>query len=442
MKKLTIKILFVAIALAIPAGAQKSAVPDSISYQGRVETPTGPLGAGTPVNRTVTFRIWNHPTNKQAANLIYSEEQTVTIFEGQFSVLVGKGTQTSSSQFGFDESDKKLSNIGESFGESDRYLGVTVDDGTANADSEISPRHQIVSGGFAFRAKAAERLDSINGVALSVADNGHIGIGTESATRGKLEIVGFKAIEGPPHTGYAKGGIYNYASHPDLAVSIYATHSVLSTGSRVFSDARIKDVKGRSNGIADLDTLNDIEITDYNYRDRIKFGNATSKKVIAQQVEKVFPQAVNKSTDVIPDVFQPATVNGNWIQLKTKLKTGDRVQLIEGQNQGIYKVLEIRNGAFRTAFTPRSDKVFVYGREVTDFRVVDYEAIAMLNVSATQQINKEVISLRTENRALRAQLTKMETREKAREARLISIEKALMKIDQTVPVTHSARHVE
>jgi hypothetical protein len=29
--------------------------------------------------------------------------------------------------------------------------------------------------------------------------------------------------------------------------------------------------------------------------------------------------------------------------------------------------------------------VFVYGREVNNFRTVDYEAIAMLNVSATQE---------------------------------------------------------
>ena len=34
--------------------------------------------------------------------------------------------------------------------------------------------------------------------------------------------------------------------------------------------------------------------------------------------------------------------------------------------------------------------VFVYGREVKDFRNVDYEAIAMLNVSATQELNRRL----------------------------------------------------
>ena len=35
-----------------------------------------------------------------------------------------------------------------------------------------------------------------------------------------------------------------------------------------------------------------------------------------------------------------------------------------------------------------TDRVFVYGKEVNDFRVVDYDAISMLNVSATQELAK------------------------------------------------------
>ena len=34
--------------------------------------------------------------------------------------------------------------------------------------------------------------------------------------------------------------------------------------------------------------------------------------------------------------------------------------------------------------------MFVYGREVNDFRSVDYDAIAMLNVSATQELHRLV----------------------------------------------------
>jgi hypothetical protein len=61
---------------------------------------------------------------------------------------------------------------------------------------------------------------------------------------------------------------------------------------------------------------------------------------------------------------------------------------------------EIGDGAFRTEFVPTSEKVFVYGREVNDFRSVDYDAISMLNVSATQELARKVTNLTTNNEAL------------------------------------------
>ena len=133
-----------------------TAVPDAISYQGRALTATGALiGATTPVNRTVIFRIWDHPSNSLTANLMYSEQQVVTIAEGEFSVLVGTGTALTS------EADQgpPMVKISDAFGGVTRYLGVTIDDGTTAVDNEISPRQQIVSGAFALRSKVAESVD-------------------------------------------------------------------------------------------------------------------------------------------------------------------------------------------------------------------------------------------------------------------------------------------
>lgn len=153
-------------------------VPGFISYQGRVLNNTGGLvGSPTPVNRTVIFRIWDHPSNTLTTNLIYSEQQTVTIAEGEFSVLVGQGVATTGSQFGYSETAKKLADIATAFGGSTRYLGVTVDDGTAAVDNEITPRQQIVSSAFSFRAKFAETLGTSASTALTVMDSGNIGVG-------------------------------------------------------------------------------------------------------------------------------------------------------------------------------------------------------------------------------------------------------------------------
>jgi uncharacterized protein YlxW (UPF0749 family) len=49
---------------------------------------------------------------------------------------------------------------------------------------------------------------------------------------------------------------------------------------------------------------------------------------------------------------------------------------------------------------PLGDRVFVYGKQCMDLKGVDYDAISMLNVSATQELAKEVEALQQENKRL------------------------------------------
>jgi hypothetical protein len=206
----------------------------------------------------------------------------------------------------------------------------------------------------------------------------------------------------------------------------------------VASDARIKIPLRRSDSAADLALLSRIEVTDYQYKDTIAKPRTVQKKVIAQEIEKIFPQVVTKTTDVVPDIFKSAKCKDGWLELATNLKKGERVKLITVKDEeSIHEVLEVTADGFRTDFKPEGDKVFVYGREVKDFRVVDYEAISMLNVSATQQIKKEkdaeVKALQAENAELRARLTALEGQDKARDRKLASIEAMLSK---TQPAVH------
>ena len=147
----------------ILANAQTSAVPNYISYQGFVVDASGnAVGAGTSVNRSVIFRIWDHQSSSNVDNLIYSEQQTVTVSEGEFSVLVGQGVANCIETFGYSETSKKLADLGDAFNGSGRFLGVTVASSAtmATTDNEISPRQQIVSTAFAMRAKFAESISS------------------------------------------------------------------------------------------------------------------------------------------------------------------------------------------------------------------------------------------------------------------------------------------
>ncbi|MES2707023.1 MAG: tail fiber domain-containing protein [Verrucomicrobiota bacterium] len=778
-------------------------LPGFISYQGRVLNSAGTVvGAGTPENRTVIFRIWDHSSNAVATNLIYSETQTVTISEGEFSVLVGQGVGTAG------ETTKGPPNfsIANAFNGSGRYLGVTVDDGTAAADNEITPRQQIVSSAFAFRSKFAEVLGTASTAAgtvttaLTVADSGNIGVGTatpgalftingattssssapqllitdtadtnkrlrigvdgagsagfiqsnrdgtgtqslllnplggnvginktnpatsldvngvirangvsngipvvgenggnsqrlvlapgtatgtpygfgiDTATMwqavpadaihkwyegtsekmrlvkgsllvgatdaapvarlmvaeatgtpaghtqgtivldhgndfgassivfrsksnrtsdygylqyqdaailgagaageasvltlgtsndgddhialmpsgnvgvgtaspnyklqvngslaartaaasdgfavlsagngsqaGLLEIIkhgtgsplsrrvgymgwnttnlelatenganftilgnnvsigttdaskGRLNIVGGPNKNGLRGAYINGASaasavtHGDHAIGIYSEQTIWSGNAVIASsDERIKAITGVSDSGVDLKTLMGVKITDYLYKDTIGRGGIPQKKVIAQQLEKIFPQAVSKLTDSVPDIYKPAILKDGWVQLATDLKKGERVKLIIESRAEVCEVLEVKKDMFRTSFDPKAQaaqgekefdgKLFVYGREVNDFRTVDYDAVAMLNVSATQQLKKEmdarVRELTEENALLRAKLAafevsegkraalmaEMESRDKAREARLAGIEKMLQSPEKT-----------
>lgn len=259
---------------------------------------------------------------------------------------------------------------------------------------------------------------------------GHVGIGTETPTQARLVVsgIGDNHVVGP--YGYlanlAIGTVgFNGGNNSTSDVSIYASNAIEGTVFRAFSDERIKNVQGRSNAAADLETLLGLAVTDYTYKDPVTKGAGAQKKLIAQQVEKVFPQAVSRTTDVIPDIFRKATLEDGWVQLETDLKTGERVRLIGEKGEGVYEVLEAQEGRFRTAFQSENKQIFVYGREVKDFRVVDYEAVAMLNVSATQELHRELQARDAEIAALKKQIAASEAHERAQEARLARLEAAL-----------------
>ncbi|MFN0014907.1 MAG: tail fiber domain-containing protein [Saprospiraceae bacterium] len=191
-------------------------------------------------------------------------------------------------------------------------------------------------------------------------------------------------------------------------VSIYANGPVLSTGFFMTSDARIKNIIGQSNRANDLELLNKIKITDYTYIDKKTKGNKVHKKVIAQEVAQVYPEAVMLTTDVVPDIYQYAPIKAGRVEIKNNLKAGEKVQLMLGREKKILEVLAADAEGFSIP-TTWEGLTFVYGREVNDFHSVDYEALSTLNISATQELAQKVERLEAENAALRAKLEANQT---------------------------------
>lgn len=247
---------------------------------------------------------------------------------------------------------------------------------------------------------------------IAILPSGLLGIGTNNPSKAKVEIVGTIETELGWQYNYMNAEASNYTGRENYRVtapySLHATGRIASGEFNAFSDVRIKDIIGLSDSIADLNTLLKIQVTDYSYKDKIQQGHGQHKKVIGQQIARIFPQAVKTHTDVIPNIFRPATISGAWVQLPCHgLSVGERVRLFWKDSEPvIYNIEEASKDSFRVPLQFEGE-IFVYGREVDDFHVVDYEAISMLHVSATQELYKIIQGLKQDVEDLKTQLATM-----------------------------------
>ncbi len=268
---------------------------------------------------------------------------------------------------------------------------------------------------------------------MVITGTGRVGIGNSNPTQSKVVISGIAGTFESGNYGYLRSGGAGDTSGTSIfptrgPSSLYASGTIAANDFLAFSDERIKNIRGRSDSATDLATLSGIEVSDYTYRDTYGKGSGKEKKVVAQQVEQVFPQAVSRSADALPDIYKPAAFKDGWVSLATDLKVGDRVKLIGKETEGTYEVLEVADGKFRTDFKTGSDRVFVYGREVNDFRSVDYDAIAMLNVSATQELHRRLEKEAAVNAEQAARIAELEQSRQAQASELAALKQQMSQI--------------
>jgi hypothetical protein len=315
-------------------------------------------------------------------------------------------------------------------------LAQNVGIGTSNPQSKLTVNGNLAVGADYNTAAPA------NGALVE----GNVGIGTKTPLAplhvGTASTFNFQNSSGVTYFNFNNNNTTGFtvttlsgtqAASAIFSSNIFSGSSFVSTnGNFTASDARLKNIIGRSDSAKDLETLQKIEVTDYTMKDTVKFGNRPFKKVIAQQVEKVYPIAVTstgiKGFTFTPDIYAVSeSVNiekpGVYTISLAKahgLKDGDTLRLITPKDPELNAVAHVVNERTFTVETNEAlgDKIFVYGKECTDLKAVDYEAISMLNVSATQVLAKQVESLKEENSDLQDQAKRLTAAEEKQEQRI------------------------
>lgn len=263
-------------------------------------------------------------------------------------------------------------------------------------------------------------------------DNNRVGIG-EDFPMAPLHVAGNGGINSSVGSQYSffypTSTAFNHGSAGlNANIGIYANEGIVSgtyvgaAQNVVSSDIRIKNIINRSDNVADLDLLKKLQITNYRMKDEGTWGKQIFKKVIAQEVEKVYPEAVRQQTAVIPDIYalaEKVSYDADKKELTVSmsklydLKIGDKLELVHPKKGKVRTTISAVSGSTFTIknWLYETDRIFVFGREVNDFLVIDYEALSMLGISAIQALAKE-------NEQLRNRIEKLENLEK----RLIDLE--------------------
>ena len=296
--------------------------------------------------------------------------------------------------------------------------------GTDHAYLEFYPQANQGRKGYIGYGGANQHLSITNeytngNVSLSATQDIHMHTGSNRgiymhslivANGGKYHSMNEYGHLNPGATGI--GYVYGHQSETNHPYSIAAANYIRAEGFHADSDRRIKKDIKISEGKKDLALLNTIEVTDYRHIDEVKNSPALRKGFIAQQVESVFPQAIERSSEHIPSVFTfPISLsleNGvaQFDLAKTHdLNAGDNVKIMTADGEEFFEVAAIVN---EKSFTinnwkgsQNANELFVYGKKVDDFRSVDYDRVFTLAVSATQELARKVEALEKENAALK-----------------------------------------
>ena len=174
-------------------GAADADPPQGMTYQGYLTDSNGSvLGNSAPANYDTVFRIWSVKEGGASSDLVWSEQQTVTVDKGYFSVLLGEGSSVGSEPRG------SLSDVFHALNASDRFIEITVK-GLSGGDTTLAPRLKLVASPYSFLSTHSRTTDRIVGtdssnqtvdVIKTSGENVGVGIADGASPNARLDVNG------------------------------------------------------------------------------------------------------------------------------------------------------------------------------------------------------------------------------------------------------------
>ena len=187
-----------------------------------------------------------------------------------------------------------------------------------------------------------------------------------------------------------------------------------SYGYSSLSDTRIKKNIRDIDDVEGLQKILLVQPKKYNYIEYEKNKNCDIIGFIAQQIDEVIPEAITKSTGIVPNIYKNCSVYNKRniicsIPLDLEIDTEVIITDTEKGSGGRYKIKEIYNDYFVIDKDIDRDEVFVKGYEIKDLHHLDKNYIYTLNVCATQELYKLIMEQKEEINNLKNRLSILES---------------------------------